>query len=427
MQNSIVMRLASLFLATTLMVGPIADAQSRFEVFPTRTEADIPYRIPAIAALSDGTLVCVADYRHIRSDIGVIKDGRLDLHVRTSPDNGCSWGEIRTLVEGLGADSPDFMNVAFGDPCIVADRKSGRLLVMSCSGNVSFPAGQRDCHQGIVRFYSDDKGQTWTAPEDISESIYEQFDGIVPLRAMFVASGRIVQSKYVRTGKYYRLYCAVMANLEGWIQKNYVLYSDDFGGTWEILGGPAVAPITKYADEAKVEELPGGDILISSRTNAEGRLFNIYKFDNIRRAKGSWGQMAHSSRHNAGIITEKNACNGGLMLVPVVRREDGRKMNLLLQSAPIGPGRKNVGIYYKGLETPDDYSTPERVAKDWEGVFRVTDKGSAYSTMVMQPDGILGFFYEEETHCSVKGGGFTLVYEPLDISEITGGKYAVLE
>lgn len=413
----------TLLLVVTLYIAQALFAQERFDVFPTKSETDIPYRIPAIAALPDGTVICVADFRHSRNDIGITKDGRVDLHVRVSKDNGCSWGEIATLIPGRGKDSPDFFNVAFGDPCIVADKNTGRVLVMSCAGNVSFPKGTRDHHQGIARFYSEDGGLTWSDPEDIAESIYVQFDKISPVKAMFIASGRILQSRYVKTGKYYRLYCAVMVNAEDNFKRNHVLYSDDFGQTWCVLGGPKTAPIPTGADEAKVEELPGGSILISSRTEDEGRLFNIYRFDNRRKATGRWGTMAHSSGHNGGIITEKNACNGGLMLVSVVRTEDRRKMDLLLQSAPIGPGRTNVGIYYKALESPGDYTTADRVAKDWEGVFKVTNKPSAYSTMALQADGTLGFLFEEQTHCTDKGGGYTIVYDRFTIDEITGGAY----
>ena len=143
----------------------------RYEVFPTKSLDGIPYRIPAIASMEDGTLICVADYRFSRQDIGVAKDGRIDLHLRISRDNGKTWGEITTLVEGKGAESPDFMNVGFGDPCIVADRESDRVMVMSCAGNVAYVKGQRDYHQGIARFYSEDGGKTWSAPTDIAESI----------------------------------------------------------------------------------------------------------------------------------------------------------------------------------------------------------------------------------------------------------------
>ena len=419
------LRFLSAAVMTVIIALDVAVAQERFDVFPTRSEKDIPYRIPAIAALSDGTLICVADYRHSRNDIGVKEDGRVDLHVRISPDNGCSWGEIKTLITGKGAESEDFMNVAFGDPCIVADRTSGKVLVMSCAGNVSFPQGERDRHQCIVRFYSDDSGLTWTDPEDVSEAIYEQFDDSPdgPVKSMFIASGKILQSRYVRKRDSHRLYCAAMINTGDSRKINHVLYSDDFGRSWQVLGGVETAPISSGADEAKVEELPGGAILISSRTEKGGRLFNIFRFTNKRGAVGRCGKEVHSSAHNGGIVTEKNACNGELLLVPVVRNADGKRMDLLLQSAPLGPHRTNVGIYYKALELRRDHSSPEQIAEDWDGVFRVTELGSAYSTMALQSDGALGFLMEEQTYCTTSGGGYTIVYDRFTIEEVTDGQY----
>ena len=64
--------ICSLFLALSCIC---ANAQERCEVFTTQTENDIPYRIPAFAALNDGTLICVADYRFSRKDVGIQKDG----------------------------------------------------------------------------------------------------------------------------------------------------------------------------------------------------------------------------------------------------------------------------------------------------------------------------------------------------------------
>lgn len=417
------MRFVLSLLTVFVLYAPMTVAQDSFEVFQTKSESDIPYRIPAIAALPDGTVISVADYRYSRMDIGMVEDGRIDLHVRVSGDGGCSWGDIRTLIAGKGNESEDFMNVAFGDPCIVADRKTGKLLLISCAGNISFPKGLRGRHLGIVCFYSNDGGLTWSAPKDVSEPIYEQFDRKKPVRSMFIASGKIHQSRYVKKGRYYRLYCSVLVQENAKNRMNHVLYSDDFGQTWSVLGGVETAPIPTGADEAKVEELPGGDILISSRTRKGGRMFNIFSFSNKRKATGEWAEMAHSSSHNNGIVTEDNDCNGELLLVPVIRAEDGRKVSLLLQSAPMGPERTNVGIYYKTLKSSEDYSSPKQIAENWEGVYQVTDKGSAYSTMIMLPDGMVGFLFEEETYCTTTGGGYTIVYERLDVKDITDGKF----
>ncbi|MBR5333475.1 MAG: exo-alpha-sialidase [Alistipes sp.] len=415
-------------LATALCLLAVctASAQQRIDIFPTRTTADIPYRIPAIAALPDGRLICVADYRYSRQDIGIKKGGRIDLHLRTSEDNGLSWGKPFSLVEGKGSESPDFMNVGYGDPCIVADRGGKRVLVMSCAGDVPYIRGQRDLHQCIARFYSEDGGRSWSAPTDIAEQIYPLFDNgkYGPARSMFIASGRVLQSRYVKAGRYYRLYCAVLQTVASGEWMNFVLYSDDFGESWDVLGGVDNAPILKGADEAKVEELPDGNLLISSRTNNEGRNFNIFTFSNLKRAEGCWGEMAHSNKHNGGVHSDRNACNGELMVLPVVRRSDGREMYLLLQSLPLGPYRKNVGIYYKGLESSADIASPARIAENWEGVFKTSSQTSAYSTMAWQSNNTLGFLLEERELYTNDGGGYTIVYDNYTIEQITDNKYS---
>ena len=418
------LRTFCLIAAISLAIPQVSLGQDRHEIFTTLSDMDVPYRIPAIAALQDGSLICVADYRWSGADIGLVKDGRIDLMMRISRDNGKTWEDACPLIEGKGAQSGDFMNVAYGDPCIVADRGSSKVLIMSCAGNVSFHDGTRGLHQGIARFYSKDGGRNWSKPDDISESIYRLFDKgrFGPARSMFIASGRIFQSRYIRKGRYYRLYCAVLQQIENGDRMNFVLYSDNFGQSWKVLGGVDNPPIEKGADEAKVEELPDGSILISSRTDRNGRNFNIFRFTNARRAEGRWGKMAHSGIENGGVHSERNACNGELMSVPVTRTSDGKRMHLLLQSLPLGPGRRNVGIYYKALDNDDIWSSPEKLAADWDGPFRVTELGSAYSTMVLQPDSSIGFLYEESTHFK-SWIAYTIVYKKLSVEEITGGRY----
>ncbi len=415
----------NIILTTLAIINATAAAgQERTEVFISRCDTAVHYRIPAITSLEDGTVVSVADYRFSRNDIGIVKDGRVDLRARISDDNGKTWKEISTVVEGKGKNSPDFMNVGFGDPCITADRKSGRILLMCAAGNISFIDGTSGCHLRIPRLYSNDKGRTWTAPEDISDHLYRLFQDSPhgAAKSMFITSGRIVQSRYVKAGKYHRLYCAALQIAGNGAWMNFVLYSDDFGDSWKVLGGTATPAIPHDANEAKVEELPGGDIVISSRTDAEGRMFNIFTFSNIRKASGRWGEMAHSSSHNGGIITKGNSCNGELLAVPVIRCKDGKRMSLLMQSAPAGPRRSNVSIYYKGLDTDKRY-LPEDIAADWEGAYRATDIGSAYSVMTSLSNGKVGFMFEEKTYYPTSGAGYTIVYDAYTIEEITDGKY----
>ena len=153
-------------------------------------------------------------------------------------------------------------------------------------------------------------------------------------------------------------------------------------------------------------------------------MFNIFSFNNIKKAEGTWSKMAHSSGHNKGIITIGNSCNGEMLMVPVIRKEDGHRMMLLMQSAPAGPRRSNVSIYYKGLELKKDY-TPEEIACDWEGAYLATKIGSAYSVMAQLSNGKVGFMYEEKTYYPTSGAGYTIVYDAYTIEEITDGKYTL--
>ena len=411
---------------TVMLKRATITPEPQFEIFPTPTSGAIPYRIPAIATASNGDLIAVADYRHSRADIGMANNGRIDLHARISHDNGKTWGDIFPIVEGRGAagvSTPGQMYVGFGDPCIVADRESSRVLVISCSGNVSFPNGQRNNHQGIAHFYSNDYGKTWSEPVDRSESIYSQLDNTPygPVRAMFVGSGKISQSKYIKVGDYYRIYCSVLVKDVNGTHVNFVLYSDDFGEKWTILGDPNVAPIPSGADEPKADELPDGSVLVSSRVSG-GRYYNIFSYTDSKKAEGSWGTHSFSGNSNNGTTAISNSTNGEIINVPAKRVADGKPVYLQLQSVPFGSGRANVGIYYKELESLADFVTPANLAKDWDGRHQASYLSSAYSTLCWQADSTLAFLYEEDTY-GTNGGGYTIVYKNYSLEQITDSAY----
>ena len=395
------------------------------DVFTT-TPATIPYRIPAITTASNGNIIAVADDRHSRADIGMATNGRIDIRARISKDNGETWGDIFDVIQGKGAAGIDPSNndmyVGFGDPAIVADRESNRVLLITCSGNVSFPSGQRNNHQGIAHFYSEDNGETWSVPVDRSEHIYAQFDNTShgPVRAMFVGSGKISQSQYIKVGDYYRIYCAVLVKNVNSTHVNFVLYSDNFGESWTVLGGGEISPIPSGGDEPKAEELPDGSVIISSRTSG-GRIYNIFSYTDSKKAEGTWGTAQYSNASNNGTIAVNNSTNGEILLVPAKRTADDKKVYLAFQSVPLGSGRANVGIYYKELETLADFVTPQAIAADWDGRHQASYLSGAYSTMTLQHDNNIGFLYEEDTYGG--NGGYTIVYKNYSVEYLTDSAY----
>ncbi len=400
------------------------ERRTRHEIFVKPDVECIPYRIPAIATASNGDLIAVADYRFSREDIGFGDNGRIDLRARISRNNGRRWDEIFTLAEGRGGEATTVMEVGYGDPAIVADRESDRVLVISCAGNVPYVRGTRENHLLMVRFDSHDNGRTWSEPVDISESIYRQFDNgkLGGARSMFLSSGRMMQSRTVKVGDYYRIYGAVLVTMEGGQWMNFIICSDDFGSSWRVLGGVDVAAISSNGNEAKVEELPDGRVLISTRT-AGGRYFNIFTYEDVAAATGRWAEQAYSGADNGGVEATQNDCNGEVMLLPVRDVASGERAHLLLQSVPFGPERWNVGIYYKVLRNTEDYSSPEALAADWDGRLQLSVLESAYSTMCWQKNNRLAVLYEEGTYTSWEGGGYTIIYDSYSVEEITDGRF----
>lgn len=375
-----------------------------------------PYRIPAIGMAQNGTLVAVADYRTSRNDIGT---GRVDLHLRLSDNNGQTWGEELKpeVFEGNGILTYPNNKAAYGDPCIVGDRESPRMLMMSCAGFPMF-TDPTDKHQGIARWYSTDNGKNWTGPDYIDEQfVYKPMDEAGHhIHGFFFASGRIYQSKYIKMNNYYRLYCAGLSQQNNSTYENWVLYSDDFGETWSFLGGMTNSPVPG-GNEAKVEELPGGNVLISSRTE-QGRFFNIFTFTGNDGVTGSWATKALSNKAVDG-LTANNGCNGEIMILPAIRNEDNQQTFIALQSLPV-QDRTKVTIFYKDLGDPATYASPTAFARDWDGRYQVSNMTSAYSTMCMQKDNTIAFLYEEDGY----NNGYNIVYKRLNLEIITSDKYS---
>lgn len=392
----------------TNLSDEVSQEQVLFKMTPQDT---VPYRIPAIAQMSNGRILALADYRPCNLDIGF---GRVDIHGRISSRNGVTWNDKFVVVEG--SDVPGSVDCGFGDPALVVDRETGEVLLITVCGHTPYGAETttRQNPNRVAMFRSYDNARTWEPWKEITEDIYSLFDESEygPIQSCFVTSGKIFQSEILKVGTHYRIYIALTARPNG----NRVIYSDDFGHTWNVLGGADALPVP-YGDEAKCEELPDGSVVVSSRVWG-GRYFNIYGYEDITSATGAWGEAAPSGRRVGGCAALENSCNGELLILPGVRTSDGQNVNLALQSVPTGPQRRSVGIYYKEVTSGE---TPETFAEQWSGPYVITEKLSAYSTMIQLRNGEMAFYYEESDGSSPYG--YDMVYRKISLEEITEGKY----
>ena len=412
MRFSLSVIFAAFLLITGISCSRTGDTSSHI-LFKTQAPDTIPYRIPAIASLSDGSLLALADYRHCRSDIGW---GRVDIHGRKSYDDGATWTEEFPLLEGTGVSKA--VDCGFGDPALAADRESEEVLLITVCGETVYwhETTNRQNPNRIALLRSLDNARSWEPWKEITEDIYSLFDessqGCV--QSCFVGSGKICQSRKYKYGSHYRIYAALCARPNG----NRVLYSDDFGRTWAALGGIDALPAIN-GDEPKCEELPDGRVVLSSRTRG-GRIFNIFTYSDVSKAEGQWEEPAFSGADNSGCAAMDNACNGEILIVPAVRKSDGVKVSIALQSVPLGPGRTRVGVYFKEVTGG---MTAQTMASHWEKPYKVSDQPSAYSTMVLQSNGNIAFYYEEEN--TPVEGGFDMVYKEIPLDSLTFDRYKI--
>ena len=369
------------------------------------------YRIPAFAVTNDGTLLAVTDLRYGNpSDLG--NNHRIDLLIRHSEDNGRNWLSEVNITKTLPSDQ-----TGYGDAAIVADRESNDVLILCVTGNISYQDGSAGNHLRVIKYLSHDGGKTFPEKKDISNTIFGFNDS---WESLFFGSGRIMQSRYIKTGNHYRIYSALLSRGYG----NTVVYSDDFGSTWHVLGDATNSPILG-GDEAKVEELPDGSVLLSSRNGpfGTGRLFNIFTYSTPATGEGNWG-----TTRSLNIGPSGRGTNGEILIVKARKTGTKEPVYLAFQSLPDGPGRSNVTIHWRKL-TNGTISVNDFVsAAEWNS-YLVQGGDSAYSTMDVQRDGGIGFLYERNTRGEYAPGkklDYDIAYKNLPIDVITNGAYEAI-
>ena len=382
------------------------------------------YRIPAIAKTGNGMLVAVSDYRHNLDDIGRDNHGtgtkRIDLVMRTSTDNGATWSETKTIAAGDNSKAGSYLR-AFGDAAIAAVGQN--IVVMAAAGDVVYTAGTTSSPNKMARIYSTDNGATWII-EEMTTKMYSQSTSLIPSGgSAFFGSGKLaVDPNFNGTGNA-RIYGALLVRIGTDGYNNFGVFSDDLGATWKILGGDNTNPVAK-GDEPKVEILPNGQILLSARRGG-GRVFRVFTYgDDKANGAGSWGDAAVNGCDNGG----SNATNGEIICLDA-KKPNGKPTKILLQSQPKGGSgqydRYNVTIWYKEVSADETY-TPSSIASGWTQGLEVSpaDVKSAYSAMTLQENGEIAFFFEEapcygDDHTK----GYSMVYVPLTIEEITNNNF----
>lgn len=222
------------------------------------------FRIPGIVRTPKGTLVAVFDIRYKHSgDL----PADITVGVSTSKDGGNTWSPIRTAMDYKGLPG----GAGIGDPAILVDPSNGRLWVAALrtpnSGHPIFSSSTgtldaKACGQMYLS-YSDDEGETWSAPRNITEAVKRLDDpdtkawGLVfqgPGAGIALKDGTLVFPAQVWGHKGRAPHHGVL------------VYSKDHGKTWT---SSKASPFG--GSESTVAQLRNGSLLLNTREGAGPR------------------------------------------------------------------------------------------------------------------------------------------------------------
>lgn len=430
---------AAIISNTNAQTAASAIASKKQTLFSSDSHKTTPYRIPAIATLKDGKVLAIADHRPSGYDVGASSsNGEVDIYARIGSidaNGNYSWTANNDIANYSGTDkikvADGNSSYGYGDAAVVVDREDGKILLLCVGANKGHKYGANNSAEGYdcVRFIGSADGKSWTNEGTLTSTIKSVTNSSIT--EFFFASGKLLQSSQIKVGTHYRIYGAILAYQSG--DKNYVVYSDDFGATWKRLG--ETTSCCTGGNEAKLIELDNGDIVLSSRTGG-GRYYNVFTYsDRTNWNSGNWNYTGSPTTSVKATLSDGSSCNGEIILYKnVTRVADNATVDIVLQSLPTKENRANVSVYYKEI---DASSTPTAVAmaSGWTKGIEVDNGNSAYSTMDILQNGEIGFIYEDDYYSAnsgdnykygtAKGGTSNIVYVPLTVSEITGGAYTL--
>jgi len=217
-------------------------------LFRSGSEGYQCFRIPAVVKTAEGTILAFAEGRKK----GCSDTGSIDLVLKRSADGGDTWGPLQVVWHDQDATC--------GNPAPVIDRTTGRILLLATwnLGSDTEPriiAGESTDTRRVYLIHSDDEGETWSDPEEITSQVkaldwtwYATGPGHgIQLEQPRFRGRLVIPCDHIEagTGRYY----------------SHVIYSDDHGSSW-TMGG--VSP-RDQVNECTVAEIDDGRLLLNMR------------------------------------------------------------------------------------------------------------------------------------------------------------------
>lgn len=377
----------------TAIVPKLSEA---IEVFPFQSASSY-YRIPSLVVTTKGTLLAFADKRYNnRDDL----PNRIEVEVKRSTDNGKTWSKKPIRI----TPSSSSKNDGYGDTATVLVRENNTILAFVAS-HVGFRASTPSNPIRINLFKSSDDGLTWQGPEDITPQVYgAQCKDAVRKNwhAAFVSSGNGIQ---LSTGR-----ILVVMNVREDSQwnvklfRNYVLYSDDGGTTWQVSKN---APVNSAGgNEAKIVELVDGRLLMTARPSSGNKRMHAYSSDR--------GETWTAAEPKSDITAAGS--NGDMIYYTSIK--NGWDTNRIIHFIPTATTTVSGEGQYNGRTGPANpyfyYSYDD--GKTFSKGPQLQNKQAGYSSLAVLHDGSIGVLFED------KSWGGPIKFMRMNFEWITRGK-----
>ncbi len=349
----------------TLTQSLLAQA-SYTDVFVSGQEGYHTYRIPSVVITLRGTLIAFAEARTTQND-----HAQNDLVLKTSKDRGKSWSDIKVLAQAGEA--------SLNNPQAVV-LNNGRVLVIyqkyPPEGGEHFVKsgyeGDDICRTFLV--HSDDEGQTWSAPREITRSVKR------PTYATSTAAGPGIGIQ-IQNGPYKGR--VIMPFNQGpygrWMA--YTAYSDDNGQSWNY-GEVAFPLVEGMANEVQVVERMDGSLLLNARSMGAGKYRKV--------ATSADGGQNWSGFQNDSTLIESR-CQASII-------RHSWEPSIIAFANPATQEGRHTGTIRLSYDE----------GKTWPDSKLVYAESFAYSCLVSLSEDRLGLLFEADNYGRIVFGSFSL-------------------
>jgi hypothetical protein len=321
---------------------------SGFPSIPIISPAPFTYRIPALNITNKGTLLAVCDRRNpFYTDL----PNDIDIVMKRSFDNGQTWTDEKNLV--------NTGRIGNGDCQIIVDRVLDKIFIFFINKGGAASGGD------VIYIESDDDGENWSSPIDITENVMD-----TTFFAMWPGPGNGIQTRNGRLIAPYSLTSLPLSNPNKIFNTTFI-YSDDHGSTWNR----SKTNIGRAIEEPTVVQLNSDSLLFNCRSRRGVQVRATVKTD---LDGNNWTEISDQLDLLDPIVQGS--------AIRYTSTKDNYKSDRLLFSNPSHPKeRKNLTVQ---LSYDEGQSYPIKKALD--------PNGSAYSSMVILPNGDIGIFYEKD-------------------------------